>query len=378
MDELTLLRSARSDIEGPNEAVLVRGREALLERADAEGDRSHVGSMTQGRRSLRFRLVGAGIGTAAAAAIVTGLVVTNVFGFAAWRGGAEPAAADALHSAALAAIETSDPIVAEGQYLLVDTTAVLGATTTPDGDTYVSYLTISDEQLYVPADRTDPWVWSRSLTKPYETFGPESERAAEERWQEAVAERGEGSRELVEAAGGDFYSYPSPVGPAALAALPRDPQKLLNHIYEVTRGTGRSADGEALVYIAELLHSGVVPADLRAALYEAVAGIPGVEITEKVATLDGQVGMSIGRVETADNTRQDIIIDPTTGLFIGEREVNLEAAWGFPANTATKWTSVRTSVVDDAPSGGTPNGYADLDGCTLTAPGQFQCPASKG
>ena len=36
--------------------------------------------------------------------------------------------------------------------------------------------------------------------------------------------------------------------PSPHPALPRDPQELLNHIYEVTRGTGRSADGEALVY----------------------------------------------------------------------------------------------------------------------------------
>lgn len=370
MDELTLLRRTRSDIAGPSEPALTRGREALLEKADAEGGQANTTSIAQRRRARRFRLAGAGIGTMAAAVIVTGLVVTNVLGFAGWRGGAEPAAADALHRAALAAIETSDPIVGEGQYLLVDTTAVYGATHNED----VSYLTIADDQLYVPADRADAWVWSRSLSKPYETFGPESERVAEERWQQTVAERGEGSRELLEAPGGDFYSYPSPVGPDALAALPRDPQELLNHIYEVTRGTGRSADGEALVYIADLLRSGVVSADLRAALYEAVAGIPGVEITEEVATLDGQIGMSIGRVETVDNTRQDIIIDPVTGLFIGEREVRLEAGWGFPAGTATAWTSVRTSVVEDAPSGGTPNGYADLDGCTLTAPGQFQCP----
>jgi hypothetical protein len=374
MDELTLLRRTRSDIPAPSESALTRGREALIAGIAAEPGPAAAASPPRRTRRHGRRWAGASVGVLGAAAVVTGLVVTNVLGFAGWRGGAEPAAADALHAAALAAIETADPVVGEGQYLLVDTTAVYGATTTPDGDTYVSYLTIANDQLYVPADRNGDWIWSRSLSEPYETFGPESERVAQARWEEAIAERGEDYRELVQAPAGDFYSYPSPVGPTALAALPRDPQELLNHIYRVTAGAGRSADGEALVFIADLLRQGAVPADVRAALYEAAAGIPGVEITEEQATLDGRSGIAIGRIETADNTRQDIIIDPTTGLFIGEREVRLEAGWGFPAGTVTAWTAVRTSVVDSAPTGGTPNGQHDEDGCVLTAPGQFQCP----
>ena len=45
----------------------------------------------------------------------------------------------------------------------------------------------------------------------------------------------------------------------------------------------------------------------------------------------------------------DIIIDPATGLLIGEREVTLTAGETFPAGTATAWTSVQTSVVNSAP-----------------------------
>ncbi|QHK20736.1 hypothetical protein GU243_14490 [Pseudarthrobacter psychrotolerans] len=45
----------------------------------------------------------------------------------------------------------------------------------------------------------------------------------------------------------------------------------------------------------------------------------------------------------------DIIIDPATGLLIGEREVTLTAGKTFPAGPATAWTSVQTSVVNSGP-----------------------------
>nr|WP_286131971.1 hypothetical protein [Clavibacter michiganensis] len=40
---------------------------------------------------------------------------TNVLGFAGFCGGGEPAAADVLQAAALAAVENSDPVAAPGQ-----------------------------------------------------------------------------------------------------------------------------------------------------------------------------------------------------------------------------------------------------------------------
>ena len=133
-------------------------------------------------------------------------------------------------------------------------------------------------------------------------------------------------------------------------------------------GGGEAADS------GNSVGAGVAPADVRAALYEAAAGIPGVEITEQVANLEGSTGISIGRVESADNSRQDLIIDRQTGALIGEREVALkDEGWGFPAGTTTSFTAVRTSVVDSAPDGGTQNGQFDREGCVDKGKGNFQC-----
>ena len=73
-------------------------------------------------------------------------------------------------------------------------------------------------------------------------------------------------------------------------------------------------------------------------------------VTEKAATLDGRKGISIGRTESKTAERQDIIIDPTNGLVIGERLVILNGQPGIPAGTALGSTSVTTSVVNSAPT----------------------------
>jgi RNA polymerase sigma-70 factor (ECF subfamily) len=124
---------------------------------------------------------------------------------------------------------------------------------------------------------------------------------------------------------------------------------LLNNIFKKTMGQGQSIDGEALVFIADLLRTGMVPADLRAALYKAAALIPGVSVTDGQATLGGRKGIAIGRVEETSHTRQDIIIDPKTGLLIGERQVLTQAQGPIPAGTATTLTTIGTSVSDTAP-----------------------------
>ena len=359
MDDLTLLRSIREP-EAPSADALARGRSALFARML---DKRTPKRSRRGIRIAGFSALGAG-------ALVTALVLTNVVGLAGWRGGAEPAAADVLHSAALAAIDSSDPVVGPGQYLLVATNAVYSATSSTD-ETTASYLFQIADELYVPADRDDDWVWVRHPAETYQTFGPDSEAAAEGVSTIHPGEQGE----LVRAPGGAFYGGESGGSFGDLDALPRDPVQLLNYIYKVNVGSGNSPDGQALRFIADRLQLGAVPADLRAAFFEAAAMIPGVTLTEGQATLDGRTGVAIGRDEgTID--RQEIIIDPATGLFIGERRVTLTSMNEIPAGTVVAWSAVTTSVAGSAPEGGTVNGIFDVMGCISDGKGGSQCPTN--
>lgn len=333
-DELTQLRKVRDDIAGPTPAEVNAGRGALLDAAEPS-----VAKPAKPHRALK-RAGWTTLGVVGAAGIVGALVLSNVVGLAGWRGGADPAAADTLGAVAAATIKTSDPVVGPGQFLEVSTLAVYSST----GDVG-TYLTHQDGQMYIPSDRDQDWVWVRDPGTVAQTFGDGSKKQA--------ADDGTPSAdpEIVRAAKGAFYNgRPMDFG---LDALPRDPHQLLNYIYRTTAGAGVSPDGEALVFIADTLRTGVVPADLRAAMYRAVAGIPGVTISDRQATLDGRTGIAFGRDES-NGIRQEIIVDPTTGLMIGERQVTLRADTypGVPVGTATGWTAVTTTVVDAAPAGG--------------------------
>ncbi|HEX4442278.1 MAG TPA: CU044_5270 family protein [Galbitalea sp.] len=368
MDELTLLRKVRDDVEEPTSDALDAGSNALqqwmVSHPSARKTRTH-----RARRVAGWTV----LGTVAAIGIVVALVATNILGLAGWRGGASAAAADTLGDAALAAVNNSDPTVGPGQYLRVATDAVDSVTT--DGSrpgSFVGYLTEETSQVYVPANLRDNWVWFQEAAKPYKTFGAESAAAAAKNYRNILSGPEHGVEKL-RAPGGRFYSAPPTVSPAALATLPRDPYQLLNYIYRVNGTSGSSPDQEALVYIADTLRSGLVPAGLRAAMYRAAAMIPGVSVIASEATLDGRTGVAIGRTEPSDHLRQEIIIDPSTGLLIGERMVTLVAQSGLPAGTALEWTAVTTSVVDSAPAGGTQNGAFDVEGCTKIPHG-FHCP----
>jgi len=145
----------------------------------------------------------------------------------------------------------------------------------------------------------------------------------------------------------------------------------------MTFGAGPSRDGEALVFIADTLRQGTAPADLRAALFRAVAMIPGVTVTEERAELDGSVGVAVGRFESKNGLRIELVFDPATGQLIGEREVAVD---GYPEQLVKpgdvyRSSTVRMSVTDRAPEGGTPNGAFDVLGCTPgDRRGEWQCP----
>ena len=304
MDQLELLRKVHEDWR-PSDATRNEGKAILFGAIELDAGH-HTSSRQRTRRSraIGFSALGAG-------ALTVALVLTNVVGLAGWRGGADAAAASVLQKAAHAAITTADIDVQPGHFLQVDTTILSTAgLSTATGDGEVQFR--ESYSLYVPAEQSDEWVFVRRPIKLERTWGPKSEEAAAGLPQESTV------TEVERAANGEFDGHRSAFDPAG---WPRDPYRVLNRIYLLTLGTGPSPDGEALVFIADALRQGTVPADLRAAMLEAAAMIPGVTIVDKQATLDGRSGVAIGRFEEGWGTRQEILIDPSTGQMIGTREV---------------------------------------------------------
>lgn len=136
--------------------------------------------------------------------------------------------------------------------------------------------------------------------------------------------------------------------PAFLAGLPRDVDALRERLYDDSTRSGRSPDGEVVVYVADVLRSGAVPADLRSSLFRVLATVPGVEVTSRAVPGLPSPTVGLGRSETVDGTRQEILLSPG-GEYLGEREMELTGRFGLPAGTVT-----RQSQVVRAPTPGIP------------------------
>jgi hypothetical protein len=158
---------------------------------------------------------------------------------------------------------------------------------------------------------------------------------------------------------------------AWLRALPRDPVTLRERLYADAAGHGQSLDGEVLVLVADVLRTGLVPSDLRAALFRVLATVPGVKVQAGRTTVNGRTGVAIGRDETAGVDRQEIVVDPETGQLIGERRVAIRGVDGIRAGTVLGDTAVGRTLVDAVPTDVVRR--ARPDECTVEADGAVSC-----
>ena len=127
---------------------------------------------------------------------------------------------------------------------------------------------------------------------------------------------------------GDFFPKAKPAkkcddptdwdSPAFYATLPHDPAQLYKKLQNLTKGRG-STPAAMFHFGTEILRAGQMPAELRAQWYRALAKIPGMTVLAAETNLDGRTGVALG-LDDRHEIRQ-LIIDPATGGFIGERTV---------------------------------------------------------
>ena len=219
---------------------------------------------------------------------------------------------------------------AAGEYLLISTDGDwMGGGVNEDGQEWRE-MTEQRIDVYVPGDPSEEWVLDRG----WGAMGP---IPAHEK--------------TISARDGEFYGLPwtVPLTSEDIANLPRDGQALYEYFNSTYQGGSASRDENNFVRITDLLRTGLVPADLRAGLYEALALIPGVTASENQANLNGKPGTAIGRTEPLRaGERKEIIIDPESGLIIGERTLMTYAAFGFGANEVTSHTAIDYRIVNAA------------------------------
>ncbi|MGW5721063.1 CU044_5270 family protein [Amycolatopsis sp. NPDC003865] len=183
----------------------------------------------------------------------------------------------------------------------------VGTADQPVGTTGYTYLWEQRIDRWIPADAHDVWQENRKILATGKFLGgsvpqsqapvPEVTKTDQGQWQGRC---------------GDFFPKSKPAkkcddpgdwdSPAFYAALPRG---------STPRRWSTSA--------SRLLRAGVMPAELRGQWYRALAKIPGMTVLAAETNLDGRTGVAVG-LDDPHEIRQ-LIIDPVTGQFIGEREV---------------------------------------------------------
>jgi hypothetical protein len=136
-----------------------------------------------------------------------------------------------------------------------------------------------------------------------------------------------GQPQRIRPAVGLGHWFPNP------AAVPTDPDGLLAAVYQLVKDptcapipVGDTVQDRAFMLIDGMLQT-VQPPDVRAALYQALAKIPGVTVTQGATDAAGRRGVAFSRAAaiegpgSSDWLRLEIILDPTTYHYLGARHV---------------------------------------------------------
>ena len=128
--------------------------------------------------------------------------------------------------------------------------------------------------------------------------------------------------------------------------------------------------------VADVLRSGLVPAALRSSLFRVLETVPGVEVTTESVTVDGVTGVGIGRLEDVNGIRQEIVIDPSTGVVVAERQIAVRELDGIPAGTVIGQTTVSRALVDDVPA--PVRAAAQREHCAVGVDAAVTCQQARG
>jgi hypothetical protein len=186
--------------------------------------------------------------------------------------------------------------------------------------------------------RPDQWSYAKSVLADSSQgsggslFGPPDRRVTVERWsrvdgkQSAIIDKGRlqiRNLSAMEQSGSPRSDYPY------LLSLPDDSDALLDQVYKVVDSEGgqKPADearaSRAFQIIDVFMRDSALPLKLRAAMYGALAKIPGVRYEAKAADIQGRPGVTLYRIEEG-YLRSEIMVNPKTYEYMGFRFIAIK------------------------------------------------------
>jgi hypothetical protein len=253
-----------------------------------------------------------------AVALAAGLIGMQVMGV----GGHAPLSAEAaeiFENAALVALQTSTVTPRPDQFVYVESATAYGtgtaAGTGKDGD----------------AGPPTGWVISEKLRRAWFSVDGTGDGLVRERpesdpkgWSETPMP-GCVDGKVSDVAGGKAATANQDQGceprPAYLGDLPTDPENMYDYLYRNSHG-GNPADEQAFITVGDLIRENYVPPKAMAAMFRAAAKIHGTTVVRDVVDPAGRKGVAVAY--TGGSRRRELIFDPKTYEYLGERAVAVE------------------------------------------------------
>ncbi|HEY4850558.1 MAG TPA: CU044_5270 family protein [Streptosporangiaceae bacterium] len=374
MNDLQELGAMRADVTGRRPEDLHRARDLLIAEISAAGQHGparraararRLGRIARGIRLTdrhgriwpRATLAGA-TAVAAAAAITAGLVAGSPGrprpGGHPGRGVAVIDVAYVLGHAASAAAAAYQPVPLPGQFIYVTSVAtelsMSGGggcpTSAPSADfpgcnaPPVAWLFTNDRKIWQSADGSQAGalrIVHRSQQKLPWGVTPPPLAGSRVEWDPLPADTCPGK-----APARGTYAF--------LTTLPTARAQLRAWIYQ-HKGGGQPADEQAWTDIGDMLREMLVPPKLAAALFQVAATIPGVTVVRHATDAAGRSGIAVARYDSGLGADAELIFDPHSYQFLGERSVMAKPVRGEgPAGTVIESTAqLHVSVVNRLP-----------------------------
>lgn len=270
----------------------------------------------------------------------------------------ELTAAVVLGQAAALSWKSVAPAVPAGSYLRIDTTTEYLTTYGPPQNESSNYgvprqvasaawLLRSTYSTYVPADRSGEWVRvfpPVSAGEITQLFGTDAAAHAQA-WMsnfgtEPIVERYPGGLGWPEDWGGPVFA-----SDAYFAQFPRDPAALVQFQRDRLVGVPPEEIDEMIVQVlVQDLELNVAPADLRAAMFEALGLMDDVQIV----AVEGDV-TTIAFGFAAQQRSRTVSIDTVSGLVVASTDTQGSGSPVVPDSVPNHRTTTTFTVVDAAP-----------------------------
>ena len=304
MDELTLLRGVRADTPGPTAGEAAAAYTRLQD---------EIGRWQRlpGRPRRRRARILAAVAAAAAIAVAASLVGVRAVHRDGWAARAHLTAVIVLQRAAAAAARQP---AADGRFYVTESEGI-----TPGN------------RRVAPAVRT---IWLGN-GRPGRLVQP---APAGVHWGPIPPGISFGGRTLTW---------------AQLRNLPTDPHRLRARIAGVSRHRGTSLEAEEFDVVAGLLWEAPAVPALRAALYQVVAGMPGVMVVRTAHDLIGRAATEVIVPTPGDvvTPAQALFFDPSTGVVLGTASLVTTRLGCLPAWESAVLASGYVGSVHQLPPG---------------------------